>query len=329
MLAIGVVSFFLLTHARRIDIHNHFFSPALAREGDVGWKLPSEYFPWTPDFTLGFLQDASIDVAVLSIPAYPEGEISQDNRDLSRQLNLNMSIVCAENPEKFGWFATVPFLDDVKGVLEEIEYALDVLGADGIALSSTYGVGDAGKYLGDDLYEPIWAALHMREAVVFVHGAQTRSSTPWPDRSLGLPVTETYKAAAHLVVTGRKRKYNRAKIILSHMGGSTLMLASRVAVLSPYMGCNLTSEEILEDFQSFYFDTALSSQEATLALADAFVPQGHLLFGTDFPAVTSEMTEWYSTRLEDYYASRDPSKLDAVLYTNACTLFPRLCPDHY
>jgi hypothetical protein len=50
---------------------------------------------------------------------------------------------------------------------------------------------------------------------------------------------ETFKAAAHLVVTGRKRKYARARIILAHLGGSTPFLAPRVAVLAGHMGCAL------------------------------------------------------------------------------------------
>ncbi len=125
------------------------------------------------------------------------------------------------------------------------------------------------------------------------------------------------------------------------MGGSTPILASRVAVLSPHMGCLLTPEEILDDFKSFYFDTALSSYDANLTLAESFVGPDHLLFGTDFPgecritcqvnasvlmialAVSKKMTEWYTSHLEGYYAY-DPKKLDAVMCENTFKLFPRL-----
>lgn len=60
-------------------------------------------------------------------------------------------------------------------------------------------------------------------------------------------------------------------------------LAARVAVLSRHMGCALTTEEILEDFKTFYFDTALSSHETTLAAMENFITPDRLLFGTDFP----------------------------------------------
>ncbi len=137
---------------------------------------------------------------------------------------------------------------------------------------------------------------------------------------------ETFKAAAHLVVTGKKRRFPNANIILAHLGGSTPFLAARVAALSRHMGCPLTHEEILEDFKSFYFDTALSSHATTLAAMKSFVGGDRILFGTDFPgtgrgpaailhacvdsfsfvmgsvAVSTETVEWYTKNAEDFYA---------------------------
>lgn len=94
---------------------------------------------------------------------------------------------------------------------------------------------------------------------------------------------ETFKAAAHLVVTGTKRRYRDVQIVLAHLGGSTPFLAARVAVLSGHMGCTLSCEEILEDFGSFYYETALSACESNLAAMERFVAPDRILFGTDFP----------------------------------------------
>ena len=97
---------------------------------------------------------------------------------------------------------------------------------------------------------------------------------------------ETFKAAAHLVVTGHRRNFPDIKIILAHLGGSTPFLASRVAVLSNYMGCSLSPTEILEDFQNkFYYETALSACEANLTAMEKFVREDHIFFGTDFPGI--------------------------------------------
>ena len=147
--------------------------------------------------------------------------------------------------------------------------------------------------------------MNRRHAVVFLHGAQTPSSTPYPHPSLGLPISEartagqshkpklnlalkqvpneTYKAAAHLIVTGKKRRFHNVKIILAHLGGSTPFLAPRVAALSNYMGSPLSPNEMMHDFKTFYYETALSAHPTTLAAMDTFVPIDRILFGSDYP----------------------------------------------
>lgn len=176
------------------------------------------------------------------------------------------------------------------------------------------------EYIADDAFDPIWDELNRRHAVVFLHGAQTPSSTPYPHPFLGLPISEasvpvdrshtstntktqlytqkvpneTYKAAAHLVVTGKKRRFHNVKIILAHLGGSTPFLAPRVAALSHYMGCPLAPDEILQDFKTFYYETALSSHPTTLAALDAFVPIERVLFGSDYPGTVPST---YSLRI--------------------------------
>lgn len=94
---------------------------------------------------------------------------------------------------------------------------------------------------------------------------------------------ETFKAAAHLVITRHRRIFSDVKIVLAHLGGATPFLASRVAVLSSHMGCPLSPEEILEDFKTFYYESALSAYEPNLLAIQKFVEHDHILFGSDFP----------------------------------------------
>ncbi|KXN89653.1 2-amino-3-carboxymuconate-6-semialdehyde decarboxylase [Leucoagaricus sp. SymC.cos] len=322
-----------------IDIHHHFFTPEFsASKADasakVGWRAPKENLPWTPELSIKAMNAIGVQAALLSFPALPSGEISAENRALARRRNDYVAGICREYPDRFGFFATLPFLDDVQGVLEEITHAFDVIGADGISMSSSYGEGATTTYVGDEKYNAIWAELDRREAVVFVHGNQIPSTNPWPHSTLGLPVcevpSETFKAAAHLVVTGCKRRFPRVKIILAHLGGSTPFLASRVAILSRYMGCELTEEEILHDFRSFYYDTALSAWGPTLTAMDNLVPHTRILFGTDFPAlliaVTTKMTNWFTQQVKSHYETKpeDKEKLKAIVRNNALDMFPRL-----
>jgi hypothetical protein len=61
---------------------------------------------------------------------------------------------------------------------EELTHALDELDADGVTLTNVYGTGEEARSLGDDIFEPLWAELDRRHALVFLHGEQT---PPQPD----------------------------------------------------------------------------------------------------------------------------------------------------
>lgn len=318
-----------------IDVHHHFFPPDLqkakaAANTPLGWRTPLGHLQWSPELSLKAMDELGVDISILSLPAISHGTVGEENRKVTRDRNKFVHKVCGQHPTRFGFFASLPFLDDVEGCLNEIQFALDDLHADGISLASSYGEGSSAKYIGDALYEPIWRELDARGAVVFLHGSQTPSSTPYPHPFLGVPITEvpneTYKAAAHLVVTGRRRLFPNAKIILAHLGGTLPCMAARTAALAHYMGCSLTPEEILEDFKSFYFETALSAYGPALRAVEEFAGHGRMVFGSDFPAVSTETVAWFNDQLEQHYDTKivggGKEQMEDVLYRNALLLFP-------
>jgi predicted TIM-barrel fold metal-dependent hydrolase len=265
---------------------------------------------------------------VLSLPNDLEhGLPAQQRQTFARGINTVARQAVEDHPGRFGFFAHLPTPTDVDAALNELTYALDELDADGITLTNVYGTGDDARSLGDDVFEPLWAELDRRGTLVFLHGEQTPGRNRMPNRFLPTPISEvpneTYKGAADLVTSGRKRQYPNARILLSHSGGSTPFLASRVAVLSHYLGCDLSPEEIIADFRTFYFETALSGFETNLIALENFVPPDQILFGTDFPAVTPDMAGWYTRNVDAYFADR-PELLAKVMDGNAHALLPRL-----
>lgn len=105
------------------------------------------------------------------------------------------------------------------------------------------------------------------------------------------------------------------------------------------MGCSLSPEEILEDFKTFYFDTALASYGPNLRALEGFCGTERIVFGTDLPgtligplheakrtdlpkAVNTSSTAWFSSQLTKHYA-QDQEALDKILYQNALKLFPQ------
>ena len=318
----------------RVDFHQHYFTD-FALEGlaasalsENGWIMPPENLPWTPALAVASMDRLGISTTILSLTGSPGGNgVGEANRAFARRLNLGMHQVVTKHPDRFGFFANIPIPSDTDAALAEIAFALDELNADGVNLTSSYGTGPKARYVADDSFDPVWEELNRRGTIVMLHGDQTPNSNHYPSPYLPLPVSEvpneTFKAAAHLVTSGKKRRFADVKIILTHAGGSTPVLASRVAVLSPHQGCELTPDEIIEDFRSFYYDTALAGFDVTLEALEALVPPGRIVFGSDFPAVSLDMANWYTQRCDEYFADR-PGELEQVMRKNALALLPRL-----
>ncbi|MDT7707581.1 MAG: 6-methylsalicylate decarboxylase [Pseudonocardiales bacterium] len=319
----------------RVDFHHHLFPGGELAEfvqralvADSGWSFPGGAARWTPETSLAFMEGHGIRTAVLSLPNDLERNLpAKDRRAFAREVNTIARQAVDDHPGRFGFFAHLPTPTDVDAALDELTYALDQLGADGVTLTNVYGTGDDARSLGDDIFQPLWAELDRRGTLVFLHGEQTPGRNRRPNWFLPTPVSEvpneTYKAAADLVTTGRKRQYPNARIILSHSGGSTPFLAARVAVLSHYLGCELSPEDIITDFRTFYYETALSGFETNLVALESFVSPDRILFGTDFPAVSPQMAGWYTDNVDTYFADR-PDMLARVMHGNAHTLLPRL-----
>jgi 6-methylsalicylate decarboxylase len=153
--------------ARTIDVHQHFLPDFFWRETNegtspVGGIAPP---PWTESTALSFMDDAGIDVAMLSIST-PGVHVGDDKRarTLARRCNEFAAQLIQSRPDRFGSFAALP-LPDIDGALEELSYALDVLTLDGVLLFSNVQVmcGSDYPYFRRDLAVGCIAALRRTE----------------------------------------------------------------------------------------------------------------------------------------------------------------------
>ena len=217
-----------------------------------------------------------------------------DRREMARRVNEYTAYLVAKRPDRYGNFATVP-LPDVEGALLELEYALDTLRGDGVILLGNYGE----KYLGDVAFEPLWAELNRRQAVVFVHPALPLPPVAGVAGPLVDYPFDTTRTAVQLVLNGVVDRYPGVRIVLAHAGGFVPYASHRFAELARVFRPDAAKPAaILKSLKRFYFDTALSSSPAALPSLKAFADNSHILFGTDFPFAPAEVAAYFTTKLD-------------------------------
>jgi 6-methylsalicylate decarboxylase len=108
---------------------------------------------------------------------------------------------------------------------------------------------------------------------------------------------------------------------LSHAGGFVPYASHRMAIAITG-DTGRSPADNLDDFASFYFDTALSSSPATLPTLLAFAKPGHITFGSDWPFAPLRAGKLFAAGLENF--PLDSATWEAIDRTNALALFPRL-----
>jgi predicted TIM-barrel fold metal-dependent hydrolase len=304
----------------RIDVHQHLVPPVWAaglvdHGGDPsGWRSPD----WTPDSAMDFMDGQHIRKGILSLTAPGvSGWHGAERRNMARRVNEYGADLAARNSDRFGSFSTLP-LPDIDGALIELAHALDVLKADGVILLSNY----EGHYLGDPLFEPLWAELDRRAATVFVHPG--KPAIPTIDGIPG-PIVDypfdTTRAAVQLVLNGIIPRFSRVRVILSHGGGFLPYAALRFAELASAVRPEKPRvADVMDAFRSFYFDTALSAGPSVLPSLLAFAKPGHVLYGSDFPYALAAVGASFTAQL-DNYAGLSPETLSVINNGNARALF--------
>lgn len=306
----------------RIDTHHHMIPPdyrEMLRQAGIdeagGRLLPD----WSSEGSLQTMDELGVATAILSVST-PGTTFLPDVADavaLARDLNDYGAAVVASQPERFGFFATVP-MPHIKEAVAETVRALDDLNADGVVLLAN----NDGTYLGEDGQDDLWAALDARSAVVFIHPADLPGPTvPGVAPFAADFLLDTTRAAYLLVRNGIRRKYPNIRFILSHAGGFVPYASHRMAV-AIMAETGASPADTLDDFASFYFDTALSSSAAALPTLLAFAKPGHVTFGSDWPFAPVAAGQYFAAGLEAYPGLDDTTR-DAIDRTNARALFPR------
>jgi predicted TIM-barrel fold metal-dependent hydrolase len=273
---------------------------------------------WSPAKSLDDMEKNGVTTAMLSLAVsgvtFDAGE---GGRSLARKSNDYGAQLVKDHPNNFGLLAALP-MPDPQGSLKEIEYALDTLHADGIALLTSYG----DKWLGDATYAPVFEELNRRKAAVFVHpnvpNCCAKLLAHVPDSTIEF-LFDTTRTIESLLVSGTFSKFPNVQFIFSHGGGATPMLANRMSRSFPKDLAAQAPNGALYEMRRQYYDTASASNSTTLNALLSVIPSSQVLFGSDFPFLSA------GEPAGDLGRSGLPAEtVSAIEHGNASRVFTRL-----
>lgn len=303
----------------RIDTHHHFWSPTQVAAAEKVGEGTALMRNWSVGKTLDDMDRAGIATSILSSTAYLGALPNADARASARESNEWASKLRSDKPGRFGLFAAVP-MQDPDGALREIEYALDVLKADGIGVHTNYG----NKWLGHPSFAPVMDELNRRKAILYTH---PKAASCCVNLQPGIPDTvvefgtDTTRTIIDVVFSGTAARCTDLRFIFSHAGGTLPFLTERL-VMAPILDPKLAPRVprgVLTELKRFYYDTAWAMRPVALASLTRLVDTSQILLGSDYPYRTGLDTV---NGVEDYgFSSAD---LRAIEHGNAARLMPRL-----
>lgn len=318
----------------RIDVHHHIvpsqYVEALSGIG-INDSMGKDFPAWTPEASISLMDSLNIKTAITSLSTpgvyFPDADFSSESDrvefavDLARNCNEMSTQMGLDYPGRFGFFATLP-MPIIEESLAEMEYALDTLNADGIALFANYW----GTFLGAPDFEELMQELNRREATVFLHP----SPPPGTRQELGIDLEEffveapvdTTRAVVNMLITGTLHRYPKIKWILSHAGGVLPYIAWRLSLMNAFPE-KLAKMPlgVLHYLKKLYYDTALSTSPFAMNSLVSLAKDSHILFGSDWPFCTTPAAVLQAMALPGLKAFSG-SLLGDVERKNALALFP-------
>ena len=307
------------------DVHCHMipdsYMEAVKAHGiemDEGFPIPS----WSIGEHLGFMDEAGIRTAVLTMPApQPYFGDGVESAAVCRRFNEEAAALKALHPGRFLFCAALP-LPDVDRALEEAEYALEVLGADGVKLASN----SYGQYLGDPELDPLMAYLNERKAVIITHPHKPSAVNEKLIAAVPLAsyeyLAETTRAILNMVAHDVLVRYPNLKVVVPHCGSFLPNALPRFEGLLPVMTARgyMQPVDVEANLARLYFDLAGAATDDAIESLLTITEPSHILYGSDYPYVAAPALIGAKKSLESRLAAHGLDPKD-IFTDNAARLF--------
>jgi predicted TIM-barrel fold metal-dependent hydrolase len=295
----------MIEGTRVIDVHHHFLPRAVfdafKEEARGGARLVNDRISitlredlYSVEAHLNAMDEGNVDTAILTYSG-----VSILGMPTCQALNDGFAVIQRDHrPRLYG--ACHLALQEPEASLPELDRGVRELGLVAVALpTSVPGVALDAPALG-----PIYRRIEELDIPIILHPALLPSGAPTDyglERSCARPFDTTY--AMVRIMNGVFPEFPNLKFVLPHLGGTSIFLKGRIAMISfEPPGWDIPPEkkaigktqreqqtlgldvEFEERFMKFYFDTAGTGGWApAVEMTAGIVGARRMLFGSDYP----------------------------------------------
>ncbi|MEI6303046.1 MAG: amidohydrolase family protein [Betaproteobacteria bacterium] len=293
----------------KIDIYNHVMPAAYlelmkqhSKDQGIVKRMSSLRLLWDIEARVAMLDEKFPDVQqvlTLSLPS-PDALGGPDlSPEFARVANDGMAEMVRKWPKKFPAFIASLPMNNVPAALEEMDRAIEKLGARGIQICTSVN----GRPMDEPDFFPVFERVTRHHKLpVFMHPVRPGSRPDYPTEQaskyeiwqvLGWPY-ETSVAMARFVFSGLLEKLPDLRLVTHHCGAMIPFLSGRAETLWAQLGARSAdgsdadilkrmSKKPIEYFRMFYADTVLGGSAPALRCGLDFFGIDKIVFASDCP----------------------------------------------
>ena len=267
---------------------------------------------------LELMDAAGVEKQVLSPHRPPYLPDEKECVEALHLLNDGYAELAHKHPDRIASYVMLP-LPHIDAALKEMERGLEQLGCVGVNMH----ISCFDRSVAETEFEPIYAELNRRGAILFVHPSTNGICSPFiNDYKFTAPVGTSLEDASfvlHMIAKQIPHRYPNIKFIVPHLGGPIPMLLHRLDQQGQRDHPNL-AEAPSVTAKKFYYDTVCYGSKAAFICALEAFGADHLVTGSDYP-VLQDYEEYKETFAYIERLGLPKADTDKILHHNAQGLF--------
>jgi 6-methylsalicylate decarboxylase len=313
------------------DVHAHYipkqfsdfmgdrFTPAIGAPAPTGIaRHPVSDSATDIRGRLELMDAAGVEKQILSPHRQPYLPDEADCVKALHLLNDGYADLAHRFPSRVASYVMLP-LPHIDASLREMDRGFSQLGCVGVNMN----ISCLGRSIAEPEFEPIYAELNRRGAILFVHPSVTGVCSPvindWGFRaSIGNSV-EDAMFVGHMIAKQIPFRYPNIRFIVPHLGGPTPMLLNRLDTQG-IRDLGGLSELPSVTARKFWYDTVCYGSKAALTCACEAFGAEKLVTGSDYP-VLQDWEEYRDTFAYIRQVGLADDVANRILHHNAQELF--------